>query len=194
MPDERSVAPARLPLDYQSALDVAVTFLAAQHSQVLVVCGSPALAAAAAERWPLTASPAAALWIEPDAAAWRPTLARLAAELPPSAPLVIICSQPLARLIPERAGWPGAPLGLRRAGEWRLRRALVAQGFTIIAEAGIHTVGAIAWNQLGQLCKRWGRPDLADRCEFAARLRYHTVGRRAALVTVGVIVVRRAGQ
>src|SRR5206468_1192647 len=124
-------AAALAPLDYRYALDAAMTVLAGQPESI-VRCNAPGLLAEIRQRIPESREPQAtraALWIEPLADTWRAELAALADALPPGARLVIVASRPLARLIPERRGWSGRPLGLTPSGLLRLGRALAGRGF-----------------------------------------------------------------
>lgn len=187
---------ALAPLDYRYALDAAMPLLAGP-APPLVHCRVPELTAEIEQRLPRMAgataegSAPAALWVEPPAASWGAELRVLAAALPPGAPLVIIASRPLARLLPERRSWPGRPLGLTWGGVERLCRALPRAGFALEARHGVHSTVAIVLNLVGQAAARAGRPDLGDRLHFAARLRYHTTGPFAALATVALLLARK---
>lgn len=181
------------PLDYRYALDAAMSTLAG-IPQPLVKCGVHALQDEVSQRIPvqLKQGPAlGGLWIEPLSATWNSDLHLLLTGLAFAAPLVIVASRPLARLIPERASWDGQPLGLKPGGLGRLRRALTQMRWTVESSYGIHSALAIALSVVGQQLERIGRPDLGDRLHFAARLRYCNEGVFSPLSTVAVLVVRK---
>lgn len=182
------------PLEYRYALDAAMTWLA-HCRQVAVVCAIPALHAEVAQRTPVRTiqdQPDAGLWVEPLVNGWQADLAALAPRLPAGAPLAVVASQPLARLIPERRGWSGAPLGMRPGGLRTLREALGRAGFCVEQQHGVHSLDAIIRNQFGRLLARAGRPDLADRQEFAARLHYRAAPPWTTLATTCLWLARRA--
>lgn len=179
------------PLDYRYALDGALALLGV--ASPVTRCDQPELAAELAQRLPLPGtSPAehGALWVEPQRQSWRAALGELAPGLAPGAGLAIVASQPLARILPERRGWAGAALGLSLGGIASLRAGLAAAGLRVEASYGAHSLLAIGLNSLGVRLARAGRPDLGDRLEFAARLRY---GTRAGtvLATVAVLLARK---
>ncbi|HEY0734049.1 MAG TPA: hypothetical protein VGD69_04015 [Herpetosiphonaceae bacterium] len=180
---------ALAPLDYRYALDAART-LFAPHAAPLIRCNVAELDAEVRQRFAResTSIGHGALWIEPLADSWRAELKNLAEQLPAGAPLVVIASQPLGRMVPERRSWSGAPLGMQLTGIYVLLRALRSAGLKIEARHGIHTAASIALSQASQQAARLGRPDLGDRLHFAARLRYCTHGPLAALATVGLVV------
>lgn len=182
---------ALAPLDYRYALDAARTLI--RSDQSCVRCDVPELIDEVIQRFPHRSKTPThgALWIEPLRRSWRATLAALAADLPPGAPLIIIASRPLARLIPERRGWSGDPLGMRLRGITLLQQALTRSGVVMTDHYGIHSLTAIATSMIGQQLDRIGRPDLADRFGFAARLRYCTAGPIRSLSTVALIVARK---
>jgi hypothetical protein len=185
---------ALAPLEYRYALDAAMPLLATLP-RLYVRCDEPALQAEVKQRIPSSAPLAlasGALWIEPQTSNWRMTLDSLAA-LPTGAPLVVVASRPLARLLPERRAWPSEPLGLSPRGLTRLRRGLAAVGFSIEAAHGLHTLPAMLLGLLGGLCQRGGRPQTADRFHFAARRHYHGAGWPAAPATVSLLIARRGG-
>jgi hypothetical protein len=138
--------------------------------------------------------PTSILWVEPRADDWQTELATLAGTLRLGAPLMVIASRPLARLLPERRAWGGQPLGMRPGGIGRLRRALTGVGLALEASYGIHSAAAIGLNILSRPAGRLGRPDLADQLHFAARLRYCTAGPLAALSTVALLIARKSTQ
>lgn len=185
------------PLDYRYALDAALALLG--DAAPMVRCDQPELAAECAQRGaPLqpvarVAHPCATLWVEPQRTNWRLTLEQLAAALPAGARLAVVAARPLARLLPERRTWSGAALGLRPGGMAQLRLGLYQAGLRITAVYGVHSPVAIGLNSLGGLLARAGRPDLGDRLEFAARLRYLARGWAAPLATVALILAHKGG-
>lgn len=196
---------ALAPLDYRYALDAAMSLLN-NTSGPLVQCNIPALEGEIVQRIPNpmhlpnkpegnslpehhTSAVPAALWIEPMRDTWQDELRTLAHVLTHNASLVIIASQPLARMVPERQSWPGNPLGIAPFGIATLRRALKRQGFTIEATYGIHSLFAIGLSMMSQYIDRY-RPELGDRLHFASRLRYAVRGSLAPFATVALMVVR----
>ncbi len=181
-----------VPLDYRYALDAAMTVLHRQQP-VLIRCHSPELEAEIRQRIvPATHKEVrSALWVEPSSINWRSELMMLGLVLPVGAPLVIIASQPLARLLPERRDWGGYPLGLTLMGGWHLRRALGDAGFSLTASYGIHSPLAIGLSLLSRQLDRWGWPHLSDRLHFAARLYYCLNGPLAPYATVSLLVAVR---
>lgn len=180
------------PLDYRYALDAATTLL--EHAAPLLCCNVRALEAEARQRWPQArtqGSATAALWIEPLRTTWHADLKRLTRALPGNGTLVIVASQPLARLVPERRAWQAPPLGGAPGGITQLRRALRSAGYTFRATYGVHSALSIAINLLSRHCERCGYADLGDRLHYAARLRYRTDGRWAAFATVALLVARK---
>jgi hypothetical protein len=182
------------PLDYRYALDAAMSLVGAELTPA-VLCQVPELAAEIGQRLPAQRADiraaGAALWIEPLAGSWQADLALLAQALPHRAVLVIVASRPLARLVPERRAWGAQPLGLRLGGIAQLQRELRRAGFALAANYGLHSGLAIVLSRLGQQIERLGRPDLGDRLQFEARLRYCTGGWLAALATVGLLVAKK---
>lgn len=183
---------ALIPHDYRFALDGAMTVLA-PIDPPLVRCDVPELIDEILQRFPARAQgqAAAGLWIEPRSDSWPAALQIFSEQLTDHAPLVIVASRPPARLISERRGWQGDPLGLHLWGTGRLRRNLKRFGFAFTNEYGIHTVSSIALNILSQQCARWSRPDLGDRLHFAGRLRYCSAGSLASLATVAVLIATK---
>lgn len=181
------------PLEYCYALDAALAMLggAAPH----LICRANELVADAQQRLgqPATTPPRAGLWIEPDAPHLAADLAEFVRAIPPGGPLIVIASQPLARILPERRTWRGAAIGLRPGGVARLCAALRAAGFAPLSRHGIHSAAAIAANALGAQLARRGRPDLADQLAFAGRLRYRSSGWMAHFATVALLVARKRG-
>lgn len=137
------------------------------------------------------ATPGAGLWVEPQAGHWQADLALFTAELPTSAPLIVVAARPLVRLLRERRSWGDDPLGARFGGLHQLAQALAVAGFTLRERHGLHTLGAIGLNALAAQVARLGRPELADQLHFAARLRYRSGGALAALSTLALLVARR---
>jgi hypothetical protein len=183
---------ALAPLEYRLALDAALTALGPRR--VLLRCGVPALHAEAAQRLP---SPhpgcgAAGLWVEPLRETWWSDLAMFA-RLAPGAPLAIVASRPLARMLPERAGWPGRPLCAEPGGLDRVCEALEAAGFEVTASYGFHTAASVALSTLSSLAGRAARPDLADRLLAASRQCYCSPGLFAPLATVALVCAGKVG-
>ena len=182
------------PLEYRYALDAAMARLGNARAPI-VICNAPSLLGEvrqrglSGDRW----SPAAdaALWVEPLVDTWPTDLATLDDALIAGAPLTIVASLPLARVLPERRSWHEHPLGLQPGGIDRLRRGLVRCGFALDAMYGIHSMIAVGLSLLSRLAARSGRPDLGDRLHFAARLRYCVAGPLAALSTVALLVARK---
>jgi hypothetical protein len=183
---------ALAPLDYRYALDAARTLFAPRAAPV-IRCRLAELEGELHQRFAPQSDSIdhGALWIEPLLSSWRMELNDFAYHLPPDAPLVIIASQPLARLVPERRSWVGEPLGVQLRGIGTLIQAARAAGLVIAARYGFHTTAAIALSRMSTLAAQRGRPDLADRLHFASRLRYATQGPLAALATVGLLVAKR---
>lgn len=184
---------ALAPLDYRYALDASMPTLA--HAQTpMVRCHVPQLLSEIRQRIPHCSDGSAAeaaLWVEPIVDTWRGDLKALAQGLPAGGQLVVVASRPLARLLPEREGWPGQPVGLALSGITRLQRALVQAGFILEASYGVHSLIAIGLSLLGQQCARRGRADLGDRLHFAAHLRYCSGGLLAPLATVALLFARK---
>lgn len=183
------------PLDYRYALDAAMTVVAGQHTPALV-CVVPDLVDEARQRLPHTVDVQdchAAIWIEPQVTSWRAELAKLTQGLAPDARLALIVSRPLARFLPEYRTWQSQPLGFQMDGLRKMRRALLDAGFALEAQYGIHTLIAVGLSLLSHQMERFGRPDLADRLHFAARLRYCVTGPLAVGATVTLLIARRGG-
>ena len=184
---------AQAPLDYRYALDAAMPLLAGVNS-VAVTCRIPVLSAEIDQRVS-SVSPkgqaSAGLWVEPLVDTWQADLVDLAGRLHAGSPLIVVASQPLARIIAERQSWPGTALGLQPGSLRQLRRALSQSGFRIEQRHGIHSLGAILFNQVGRQLAGRRRPDLSDRMEFAARLRYRIGPPWTAFATVGLWLARR---
>jgi hypothetical protein len=184
------------PLEYRCALDAAAAALAGPEPP-LVLCQMPTLDREIEHRLPWQQRPGrarAALWVEPLLQCWQAELRSLAGLLPGGAPLVVVVSRPLARLLPERPLASDAPLGLAYGGIRALRRALRRGGFGLEAEYGLHTPVTVGLHLLSRQLDRFGRPDLGDRLHFAARLRYRASGPWASLSTVGLLFARRVDE
>ena len=164
------------------------------HDKIAVVCDMPQLAPEIANRLPNSAplqSAAAALWIEPLANNWAERLNTISGELAPGASLIIVASGPLARLLPERKEWSGVPLGISPNGLNTLKKALGQHGFRLSAAYGSHSARSILYGLISAQFNRLGRPELADRWRFAARLSYSRRGFAPHLATVALLVARK---
>lgn len=182
-----------VPLDYRYALDGAVTLLAGLEPPT-VYCDVAPLLVEAEQRFPRRASSTSrspALWIEPLVPTWRSDLDVIADALTVDGLLVVIASRPLARLLPERQGWRGDPIGLRPLGITQVMGALGAGGFRLIASYGVHSLPAIVRSLLGQVCDCAGHAERGDRWRVAARSAYHASGTLAPLSTVALLVARK---
>lgn len=181
---------ALAPLDYRAALDAAMPLLAPSAG---VICNRPELVGEVRQRLPhwQRGPVAAALWVEPLTATWQADLALLTATLSRQARLVVVASRPLALLLPECRGWPQTGLGATCGGLRRLRAGLRRAGLRTEASYGFHTLQSMVLNLLSARADRLGRPDLADRLHFAARLAYCARGPLAAGATVALLVVRK---
>ena len=163
----------------------------------MVICNPTELASEINQRLPYqngsvpSGPSSAALWVEPLADTWEAELINISRTLSPGALLVTIVSQPAARLLPERRGWIGSPLGFQLGGLNQLRRALARAGFNLTASYGIHTASAIGFSLLSQLVERLGRADLGDRLHFAASLHYCSTRSMAGLAMVALLFARR---
>lgn len=140
--------------------------------------------------WTESGPAAGGLWIEPVVDTWKDDLAALRNGLQPSSPLIVIASRPLARVLPERTGWIGQPLGLLPLGITRLVTALRFAGFTIESRFGIHSLVSICLNVSAGWLGRHGRPELGDRLLSAARLHYCSGGPFDWLSTVILLFAR----
>lgn len=180
------------PLDYRYALDATMPTLAGHTVQVY--CNVPALEGEIRQRLPRQATVnavTAALWVEPLVSTWAAEIDTLTRQLPAGAPLVVVASRPLARLLPERRSWNGRPLCMGLGGVCRLRHALALAGFRVAAVHGIHSLYAIALNILSRQIERRGRPDGGDRLHFAARLHYRAPSPLAAMSTVALLFAHK---
>lgn len=180
-------------LDYRYALDAAMTVLASKAAPA-VNCNIPALNGEIRQRLATRArggQASAALWVEPLAGSWEADLVAMTQAVSAGAPVIVIASRPLARLIPERRACSGTALGLQPRGIGRLCHAFRRSGLALVAHYGIQPLPAIGLSRLGQQISHLGRPDLADRLLFAARLRYCTDGPLKALATVALLIARK---
>ncbi len=175
------------PHEYGAALDAAA-MICGRHAQI--VCDEPQLAGDISQRWQPGSAHGAAIYVEPMAATWRTALAGLANDVAPDAPLVLLASSPLARALPERAGWSADALGLRPGGLRAPLGQLRHAGFRIISRHLFHTVTSVLVLTCARLAARLGWPARADSLEFLARAWYRSE-RRLALGTVELIVLRR---
>lgn len=126
-----------------------------------------------------------AIWLEPMRNDWKGQIYRLGF-LAEGANLLVITSQSLARILPERQGWQGQPLGLYPGGLRQLSRALKKSGFRLERRYGLHTPLSIGLNFLSGRLDRLSQKALADRIYFAARLHYRSQGLTAPLATLGL--------
>src|SRR6185369_1382386 len=109
---------ALAPLEYRYALDAAMSFVG-RRAAPIVRCELDLLEAEIRQRlpcWADTPRAASALWAEPQADSWPAGLEALAGAIAHGGTLVVVASRPLARILPERRGWPGRPLGLLPGG------------------------------------------------------------------------------
>ena len=186
----------QLPLDYRYALDGAMVPLH-KAERILVRLPSTPWEEEVTQRLPQAqkqGSADAGLWIEPGTRTWEHNLQDFRSGLSENGLLVVIASRPLARILPQKSWENHPPLGIQITGMRRLRQGLVQADFCIESCYGVHTLAAILWNQAGQWMGRCCRPDLEDRWQFAARLRYHTLGRWAFLSTVALIFAYKRGE
>ncbi|HEX2914870.1 MAG TPA: hypothetical protein VH186_29020 [Chloroflexia bacterium] len=181
------------PLEYRCALDAAMPLMSGATNP-LVICNLPPLEGEVRQRlnaFTASGEAAAGLWVEPLADSWQSQLALFSGALPPRAPLAILLSRPLARLLPERRPWQGQPLGLQFAALFSLGLALRRAGFKPESLYGFHSVRSILLNLASGQAARFQRPDLADRLHFAARLGYRSPALTASLATVNLLIARR---
>jgi hypothetical protein len=168
-----------------------------QADTIQVICRQKELVSEVSMRLPnqrgndASIQTSAALWVEPDAGSWESDLNCLESVLSQGSLLIIIASQPTARLLPERRNWSGSPLGFLPGGLNSLRRGLKRTGFTLFDRYGVHTAAAIGFNLLGRWAGLVGRADLEDRLHFAARQRYLTSGPTARLASLALLFARR---
>ena len=181
------------PLEYRYALNAAMSILAGEIAPV-VLCHIPELECEVRQRlsyhgeWKLAS---AGLWVEPLVGTWTAELEYITHVLDGNARLVILASRPLATLLSERKSWVGKPLGTQPGGLSKLYRALAGSGFSLEKSYGIHSILAITLNLMSRTAARCGRPELGDRLQFAARLRYCTSGPLATLSTLALLFARR---
>ncbi|GAC1383648.1 MAG: hypothetical protein NVSMB42_00560 [Herpetosiphon sp.] len=180
------------PLRYRYALDAA-RMLLPRTTAPFVHCTVAKLEDEVRQRFPRWADRPneETLWVEPMATTWRAVLARIARSMPTESSLVVIVAQPLARIMPDQYVQDGRPLGLQLGGVRRFRRAVATYGFTLQDHFGIHTLPAIMLNLCSRTAARLGRPDIGDRLEFAARLRYCVQGPISVVGAVAVLSFQR---
>lgn len=166
-----------IPHDYLNALDALPSFV--QMDKLAWVCNSAEFHPTLYSRLPATEAPRFLLWVEPQISEPLPTLDNIER-------LVVIASQPLACILPERKGWQDAPRGMRVGGLRGLKRELRRKGWQLSAEHHFHTVQSIILNMLSQ---RVRQPARADQLHFAARQRYATAA--PAFATVSLTVYER---
>jgi hypothetical protein len=181
------------PLEYRSALDSIMPALTKPNALVInnliALDGELDERGATCQVRTLTST---IVWIEPLAATWTDDLSLIRSRLARNGKLYVVASLPLARYVPERSAWRELPLGIQARGMRQLQRGLNDSGFEINRVHGFHSAESIVLNGVGTICHTFGRSDIADRCNFAARLRYHRTGMSAKLSTVGLIESRRA--
>lgn len=182
------------PLDYRYALDAAMSTFSGAF-QPMIFCQAPALHAEVSQRFPHPAEIfpfPAALWIEPIKDTWKTDLLHLVQRLQEQAFLVVVASQPLARLLPERASWHEQPFCMLPGGMNTLSRALRSKGYIQQEIYGMHSMVAIGLNTISHQFERLGRPDIGDRLHFQARLHYCKEGAlAAAFSTVALLIARK---
>ena len=186
---------ALAPLEYRYALDAAMPQLAAAGA-VAVRCHADELLGEVRQRLPQWAEPGmarAGVLVEPMVDAWQADIDWFALTLPNHAPLAIVASLPLARLVPERRAWFGKPLGTTTSGLRRLYHALDQAGFGQRRSYGVHSALSIALGVVSGRAARMGRPDIADRLHFAARLHYCTTGPFVRFATIALIIAQKVG-
>jgi hypothetical protein len=153
-----------------------------------VRCAEPALLGELRNRipvWQETGSAQTGLWVEPQIDGWKEDIGTLGN----CESVVLVASRPMARLIPE--GWKAASLGMRPGGTAKLIRSLHNSGFVVDSRYGVHTLASIGLNFLSRFANVFGRPDLADRLGFSARLHYCTDGSLRSASTVALILAHR---
>lgn len=188
----RPVSDLALPR-YRYALDAAMSALPCKMN-LIVRCHLPELDGEIRQRIPNqgeSGESSGALWIEPLADGWQAELDLLAKELPCSAPLVLIASRPLARVLPGRPIWTRQPIGFHPTGIRQLQRALNRGSFTLQGTYGIHSISAMGLDLISRIMEWRGRTDLGDRLHFAARLRYCSDTSLAGLSAVALMIALR---
>ena len=163
-----------LPLDYFNALDALPSFV--EMDALGWVCSSAEFHPTLHSRIPTTTTPHFLLWVEPQIDEPLPVFNNIRR-------LIIITSQPLARVLPERKGWRDAPLGIRWLGQRQIKQKVQSAGWRVSAEHHFHTIRSIALNLLSQ---RVPQPARADQLQFAARQRYTTNAPAFATVVLTV--------
>jgi hypothetical protein len=180
------------PLEYRLALDAASVWLAGS-TPVGLRCEQPALDLERQQRLLLDRPPPwqGLLWLEPQYPTWPSALDGLAAHFLPGARLALLFSLPLARRLPDFPSWGGDPLGLHPGGLERIRQALVDQGFAIDRTYAFHGGPSLLCNAASRLFRLLQRRALADRLEFAARLRYIQSSERSWFSTCALLLAHR---
>ena len=181
-----------IPPEYRLALDVA-RIIFTEEQNPIVLCQQPALTEEVYWRFPDRSGrklASTALWVEPLDSDWQTDLAALTSRIKPGGLLGVISSRPLARILPERRGWEGIPLGVQVGGNGKMRRALIKAGFTPQASYGFHSLLAIGINMFSQQVERYGYPKLGDRLHFASRLNYIVGGAGEVFSTVTFLIAR----
>lgn len=180
------------PAEYRYALD-AVMPLLSPAGGAQIICNAASFRAEVAQRLPDVDYPgsAAGLWVEPLVNSWVEDLETFTACLLPGAPLVIIASQPLVRLMPGRRDWHVSGLGSRPAGLRALQHGLIKAGFISCQCYGVRTVHSTFMGLLGQVAENCGRADWNDQLQFASRRHYCSAGVLGSLATVRLIIARK---
>jgi hypothetical protein len=161
------------PLEYRVAMDAACTWLGA-YLPAGLRCDQPELKTEAEQRLRFEDAPPwqSGLWLEPQEQDWGAGLADFLGQLAPGARLAVVLSLPPARRLHERKDWRSPALGEKAGGMRRFLRGLAEQGVVVEAEMGLHSWQAVGLNLAGQAARRARFWALADRLEYAARLRY----------------------
>ena len=163
-----------VPRGVRYALDACALALGATRGPALIVSAMPAwehaLRARIGNRLFTIDDPArpaaqawvGAVWIEPQRRDRRADLEAISSELPPGGVLSVVLSLPLAflRRVSSRSALGTLPTGL-----WRLRGALIEQGFRVEHAFGFQTIwsSTLRWIALSMRL----RPDWSDRLQHA---------------------------
>lgn len=150
------------------------------HDKVIPVPNSSALLE------PLPAQVSVALWAEPQDSDHAQVFHALHHLLLPGGRLAVICSNPLARALPEWQHQDNHP-AVQPLGVLRTVRFLWQHHWNITAWYGLQSLSSIAWGYLFKLVYALRRDDLADRCHFQMRAVYVTRGWQALLSPVGLL-------
>ncbi len=182
------------PLEYRYALDAAMPVLAANPGPY-IICNSFLFREELRQRLSLTTEterPQIGLWVEPLTRSWETDLHTFQKSLPVGAPLIVVTSRPLARIIPERRNSPfESALGLQPVGIYSLRKALKKAGFALETTYGIHTLTSIGINFLSQPANRFRLFALSDRLLYKSKLHYCMTGPLSSFSTVGLIFAKK---